>query len=203
MSSGGKRKREEGTQCTQAGSLVGSAAPATKKVLNQGHAGTCVAYAFTLALQQGLDTKYDIAVNPEALVEKIKFACPCWEGHETERMPAEWNEIHADSGAFIEDVEKRYRYHVKVDFSTINSFEEARREMQRAEKLKMYTPCTVKTGAKGHERYAVTLTGTAPKGKMEAQNSWGGTTRTGQSTERTSFWPSRLTLSLRRIIGFV
>ena len=157
----------------------------------------------TMALQQGLDTKYDIAVNPEALVEKIKFACPCWEGHETERMPAEWNEKHADLGAFIEDVDKRHRYHVKVDFSTINSFDQARREMQRAEKLKMYTPCTVKTGAKGHERYAVTLTGTAPKGKMEAQNSWGGTTRTGQSTERTSFWPSRLTLSLRRIIGFV
>ena len=171
-SCGGKRKREE--ESTEVGSLVGSAAPAGKKVLNQGHAGTCVAYAFTLALQQGLDTKYDIAVNPEALVEKIKFACPCWEGHETERMPAEWNEKHADLGAFIEDVDKRHRYHVKVDFSTINSFDEARREMQRAEKLKMYMPCTVKTDAKGHERHAVTLTGTAPKDKMEAQNSWGG-----------------------------
>ena len=46
--------------------------------------------------------------------------------------------------------------------------------MQRAEKLKIHMPCTVKTDAEGHERRAVALTSTAPKGKMEAQNSWGG-----------------------------
>ena len=33
-------------------------------------AGTCVAYAFTLALQEDVDAKFGIAVNPEALVEK-------------------------------------------------------------------------------------------------------------------------------------
>ena len=55
-------------------------------------------------------------------------------------MPAEWNEKHADLGAFIEDVDKRYRFHVKVCFRTIDSFDEARREMQRAEKLKMHMP---------------------------------------------------------------
>ena len=33
-------------------------------------AGTCVAYAFTLALQEDVDAKFGIAVNPAALVEK-------------------------------------------------------------------------------------------------------------------------------------
>ena len=104
MSAAQKRKREGGDD----GELVG-AAPATKKVMNQGDAGTCVAYAFTLALSQGVDAKYGIAFDPAILVEKVKTLCPCWEGHRTERMPAEWNEKHADLGAFIEDVDKRYR----------------------------------------------------------------------------------------------
>ena len=68
MSAAQKRKREGGDD----GELVG-AAPATKKVMNQGDAGTCVAYAFTLALSQGVDAKYGIAFDPAILVEKVKI----------------------------------------------------------------------------------------------------------------------------------
>ena len=57
---------------------------------------------------------------------------------------------HAEQVALIQDVDKKCRYHVKVDICTIHSFGHARREMGQTEKLKMYMPCTVKTDEKGH-----------------------------------------------------
>jgi len=143
------------------------------KVLNQGGHGTCVGYAISLVMTAVLLEKYGIACDPEKFVEKVKALCPCWEGHDTERMVEEWNEKHATAGAAIEDVDQRQRYNVKVEYSRISSFEEAHAEMERQEALKLLMPCTMSTDAQGHELHAVALRSTVPGGTMEAVNSWG------------------------------
>ena len=143
------------------------------KVLNQGGHGTCVGYAVSLVMTTALHEIHGIACDPEKLVEKVKALCPCWEGHETERMLGQWNKKHAKPGAAIEDVDQRQRYNVMVQYTKITSFEEARAEMERQEALKLLMPCTISTGQQGHKLHAVALRGTAPGGKMEAVNSWG------------------------------
>jgi len=143
------------------------------KVLNQGGHGTCVGYAVSLVMTTALHEIHGIACDPEKLVEKVKALCPCWEGHETERMLGQWNKKHAKPGAAIEDVDQRQRYNVMVQYTKITSFEEARTEMERQEALKLLMPCTISTGQQGHKLHAVALRGTAPGGKMEAVNSWG------------------------------
>jgi len=143
-------------------------------VLNQGAFGTCVGYAFAKAMSQGLLGKYGVACNPEAIAEKVKALCPCWGGHETEFMPAEWNKKHDEQGASIEDVDRNKRYRVKVNFRAIGTFSEAYHEMERAEALKMLMPCTMTTErkAQGHGQHSVALSACIA-GKMEALNSWG------------------------------
>jgi hypothetical protein len=153
--------------------LRSTANPVSRKVLNQGGHGTCVAYAFSLVMTTGLQEKYGIACDPEKFVEKVKALCPCWEGHDTERMVEEWNEKHATAGAAVEDVDQRQRYNVKVEYSKISSFEEARAEMERQEALRLVMPCTISTDEQGHELHAVALRSTVPGGTMEAVNSWG------------------------------
>mmetsp|Transcript_4662 Transcript_4662/g.6895 ORF Transcript_4662/g.6895 Transcript_4662/m.6895 type:complete len:265 (+) Transcript_4662:68-862(+) len=142
--------------------------------LNQGQFGTCVAHAFAQALIQGLSQKYNIACDASTFVTTVKARCPCWNGHRTEQMPRDWNVKHAEEGAAIEDVDKTCRYNVRVEFREIHSFEEARCEMQRAQILGMYMPCTITTSADGHSRHSVALTkcyqGTD---EMYAVNSWG------------------------------
>ena len=132
-----------------------------------------MAYAFSLVMTTGLLEKYGIACDSEKFVEKVKTLCPCWEGHETESMMGEWNEQHAKPGAAIEDVDQCRRYNVKVEYTKITSFEEARAEMKRQEALKLLMPCTISTDKQGHALHAVALRSTAPGGKMEAVNSWG------------------------------
>jgi len=169
----GKNKKNTGDAVSQQKRELISANPALHKVLNQGEHGTCVAYAFSLGMTTGLREKYDIACDPEKFVEKVKALCPCWEGHDTERMVEEWNEKHATAGAAIEDVDQRQRYNVKVEYSRISSFEETHAEMERQEALKLLMPCTMSTDAQGHELHAVALRSTVPGGTMEAVNSWG------------------------------
>ena len=66
------------------------------------------------------------------------------------------------------------RYNVKVQFRKIDDFAEARREMRRAEALKMYMPCTIKTDEVGQKLHSVALCGCVGlQDKMEALNSWG------------------------------
>ena len=143
------------------------------KVLNQRQGHTCVAYSFALAMTQGLQSKYDIGCDPALFVEKVKALCPCWEGHQTELMPKEWNDVHDSNGAFIEDVDHQLRYHVKVESRKIDSFDEAYREMDRAKALEMFLPCTIITNDKNHSQHSVALKATVPGGTMQAQNSWG------------------------------
>ena len=143
------------------------------KVLNQRHGQTCVAYSFALAMTQGLQSKYDIGCDPALFVEKVKTLCPCWEGHQTELMPKEWNDVHDGSGAFIEDVDNQMRYHVRVESRKIDSFDEAYRKMDRAKALEMFLPCTIITNDKNHSQHSVALKATVPGGTMQAQNSWG------------------------------
>ena len=88
-------------------------------------------------------------------------------------MLGEWNTTHATPGAAIEDVDQRKRYNVKVEYTKITSFEEARTEMERQEALKLLMLCTMSTDQQRHELHAVALRSTAPGGKMEAVNSWG------------------------------
>ena len=122
----------------QKAGLAGAAQP-----LNQGEFGTCVAHAFAVSLRTGLQVKYGVACDPKTIVAKVQALCPCWDGHQTDRMPKEWNEKHAQPCASIEDMDQMRRYNVKVQFRKIDDFAEARREMRRAEALKMYMPCTV------------------------------------------------------------
>jgi len=142
--------------------------------LNQGHFGTCVAHAFAQALIRGLWWKYNIPCDASTFVTTVKARCPCWNGHRTEQMPRDWNVKHAEEGAAIENVDKTCRYNVRVEFREIHSFEEARCEMQRAEILGMYMPCTITTSADGHNRHSVALT-QCYKGtdEMCAVNRWG------------------------------
>jgi len=121
----------------------------------------------------GLEEKYGIACDPDKFVEKVKALCPCWEGHETEQMLGEWNTMHVTTGAAIEDVDKRKRYNVQVEYTKITSFEETRAEMERQQALKLLMLCTMITVQQGHELHAVALRSTAPGRKMEAVNSWG------------------------------
>jgi rubrerythrin len=62
---------------------------------------------------------------------------------------------------------------VKVEYTKITRFEEARVEMERQEALKLSMLCTISTHAQGHELHAVALRSTVPGGTMEAVNSWG------------------------------
>ena len=141
-------------------------------VLNQGKFGTCVAHAFAQALSQGLLSKYGVPCDAGAIVQTVKALCPCWNGHQTERMPEEWNKRHNDPGATIEDVDKRKRYRVKVNFRKVDLFTEAYCELERAEELKTYMPCTITTSIERHDRHSVALA-SCIDGKMEALNSWG------------------------------
>jgi hypothetical protein len=154
---------------------AGAAGPGlvTHKVLNQGGFRTCVGYAFSLVMTTGLHEKYEIACDPDKFVEKVKALCPCWEGHVPELMLDKWNKKHARPGAAIEDVDQRKLYNVKVEYTKITSFEEARAEMERQEALKLLMLCTYSTDQQGHELHAVALRSTAPGRKMEGVNSWG------------------------------
>jgi hypothetical protein len=107
--------------------LEGAALP-----LNQGRSGTCVGHSFAQALCAGIQEKYGVPCDPNLVVEKVKVLCPCWDGHRTEHMPREWNDTHAMSGAAIEDVDKARRYNVRVDCRKIETFEQARAEMEKA-----------------------------------------------------------------------
>jgi hypothetical protein len=156
--------------CTEA---LGCIQMVGKRILNQGGGRTCVAHSFALAMTQGLQNKYEIGCDPTLFVEKVKALCPCWEGHQTELMPKEWNEVHANDGACIENLDRTMRYNVRVEFRKIDSFDEAHREMERAQALHMYLPCTMITDDKGHPQHSVALKATLPGGTMQAQNSWG------------------------------
>ena len=146
-------------------------------VLNQGSFGTCVAYAFAQALQTGLMGKYGVPVNAAELVATVKALCPCWNGHDTERMVEEWNKVHKKENAAIEDVDKKRRYNVRMTSRQVRDFEEAYCETESAENLKMYLLCTIKTNEDGHERHALALAGVfvseGGEKKMQALNSWG------------------------------
>lgn len=143
--------------------------------LNQGGFGTCVGHAFAQALTTAIQMKYGVPCDPTLVVEKVKTLCECWDGHHTARMPEEWNAVHANSRASIEDMDKRRRYNVRVDCRRIDDFAAARREMLRAEHLRTMMPCTITTGAAGHSRHSVALTACVPgrDDKMSALNSWG------------------------------
>eukprot|EP01046_Picozoa_sp_COSAG06_P054285 COSAG06_NODE_9619_length_1857_cov_2.552332_1_plen_296_part_00 len=145
--------------------------------LNQGRSRTCVGQSFSQALCTGLQEKYGVPCDPKAVVEKVKALCECFDGHFTERMPREWNDVHARQGAAIEDMDKTRRYNVKVDFRKIESFEQARTEMLKAEALRMMMPCTITTDTAGHIRHSVALSAVVPgvADKMSALNSWGAT----------------------------
>ena len=115
----------------------------TAKVMDQGGFGTCVGYAFAQALSQGLQEKYGVASDANVIAEKVKTLCPCWDGHETDRMPEEWNAEHAKPGASIEGLDREKRYNVRVEFRKIDSFQEAHEDRARA--LDLYMPCTIKS----------------------------------------------------------
>lgn len=91
-------------------------------VLDQGKFGTCVGYAFAQALAQGILSMYGVACNPEIIAEKVKVLCPCWKGHQTERMPEEWNNKLNEAGATIENLDRGKRYRVKVNFRKVDLF---------------------------------------------------------------------------------
>jgi hypothetical protein len=59
--------------------------------LDQGRHRTCVGYAFAQAMSVGVRNKYGVALDPEQVVAKVKTLCPCWNGHNTKRMPIDWN----------------------------------------------------------------------------------------------------------------
>ena len=94
----------------------------------------CVAFARALA--QGLLNKYGVVCDPEAIEEKVTKLCPCWGGHEAERILEEWNMRHKEEGATIVDVEKRKRYCVRVESRKLDTFSEAYRAVERAEALR-------------------------------------------------------------------
>jgi len=144
-----------------------------RQVRDAGSFGTCAGYSFSRVMTTGLHEKYGIVCDPRKIFEKIEALCPCWEGHETELILGEWNKMHATPGAAIEDVDQHQRYNVKVEYTKITSFQEARAEMERQEALKLLMLCTMSTDQQGHELHAVALRSTAPGGKMEAVNSWG------------------------------
>ncbi len=143
--------------------------------LNQGDFGTCVGHAFTQALTTAIQEKFGVPCDPVLVVEKIKVLCECWDGHSTDRMPVEWNEVHAEPKAAIEDMDKRRRYNVRVDCRRIDDFAAARIEMLRAEHLRTMMPCAITTDAAGHPRHSVALYACVPsrEDKMIALNSWG------------------------------
>ncbi len=88
---GDERPRKKGRVGAVAAAGAASHGLVTRKVLNQGGHGTCVAYAFSQVMTTGLQEKYGVACDAVKLVEKVKALCPCWEGHETESMMGEWN----------------------------------------------------------------------------------------------------------------
>ena len=146
-------------------------------VLNQGAFGTCVSYAFAQALQTGLMGKYGVPCNAAELAVQIRTLCPCWNGHDTKRMVEEWNQAHKKESAAITDVDNQKRYNVRLTFREVLDFEEAYRETERAENLKMFLLCTVKTNEDGHAQHALALAGVfvskAGDKKIQALNSWG------------------------------
>jgi len=128
-------------------------------VLNQGGLGTCVSYAFAQALQTGLMGKYGVPCNAADLVARVQTLCPCWDGHDADRMVNEWNKVHKKEKAAIIDVDNKTRYNVQVTSRQVFDFEEAYRETERAENLKMYLLCTIKTNEQGHVLHALALAG--------------------------------------------
>ena len=129
--------------------------------LNQGRFGTCVAHSFAHALATGLHEKYEVPCDPKLIVEKVKALCPCYDGHNTAMLPGEWNEIHANPGAAIEDIDSGKRYAVTVNCQRLDNFEEEFVAMERADERKMMMPCSIDLGrttsVDGHGWHSVAL----------------------------------------------
>ena len=102
-----------------------------------------MAYAFSMAMSQGMLEKYGVTCDAHHIVEKVKALCRCWDGHFLDHTAQEWNHRHKEPGACIESRDKAWRYNVMVNFKVITSFAEAYEEMERAERLCMYIPCTI------------------------------------------------------------
>ena len=154
----------------KAGRGAGAAIP-----LNQGSFGTCVAYAMASAMCNNLISKYGVPFKEELLVEKLKTLFPCWEGNDVFSMLIEWNKVHLESRASIENMDRTKRYNVHAgDVQKLERFDEAYRAMQTAKAQEMFMLCIIKTSQKGHAHHAVALQAFVPgREKMTSVNSWG------------------------------
>ena len=142
--------------------------------MNQGKQGTCVGYAFSNTLAHNLLGKYAVPISPEKLVEKVKTLCPCWDGHNIDKMCDEWNAKHTDTGARLENQDQDGKlYVVKVQYTRIDNIEEAYDLLRRTQGV-LHMMAVISTQEDGHGLHAVMLSMPFRKRpEMQAINSWG------------------------------
>ena len=118
---GGARKRDRGaaTRCRKG--------PSRMKVTNQGGFGTCAVHAFAKCLAQGMLQKYDIAVDPNALIQQVISLVACCRGTTFDQLCNEWNRKIAEKneGAGIADMDNAVRYWISVDTTTVGTIDQA------------------------------------------------------------------------------
>jgi hypothetical protein len=121
----------------------------------------------------GVRNKYGVALSAETVVEKVKTMCPCWNGHNTKRMPIEWNAVVDANpiGASFAIGDKLYR--IKVEAKAIDTFDEAYAEVTSLQTM-LFPTATISTSTDGHGLHSVALMRPFPgQRKIQALNSWG------------------------------
>ena len=97
------------------------------KVTNQGGFGTCAVHAFAKCLARGMLQKYDIAVDPNALIQQVISLVACCRGTTFDQLCNEWNRKIAEKneGAGIADMDNAVRYWISVDTTTVGTIDQA------------------------------------------------------------------------------
>ena len=142
--------------------------------LNQGSFDTCVAYAFSKCLVDGVLGKYAVPLKIEDVLAQVKASCPCWNGSHIDILPNQWNgRVATNSDLYLEDVDNRCRYRVRVDVRRIDTVEEAYAEVQKIEGV-LLLMTSIATEMDGHETHAVAVDKPyKTPNEMRGLNSWG------------------------------
>ena len=90
---------------------------------NQGEFGTCSGVTIAKHIAKQAQTKYEVAVNVEHVIQIVQTTCSCWNGGNVGELCQQWNE---KSGVvWIADMDNKWRYRFKIRFEKLTNIEQA------------------------------------------------------------------------------